>query len=191
MKIKEVIIVEGKSDHAKIIQAVEADVIETNGSAINQTTLKQIAHAQKKRGVIVFTDPDYPGQRIRQIIENEVPGCKHAFLTAKQAKAKHPEGKSIGIEHASLAAIKQALQVVYERAEATWVDEITKADLLQFGLIGSSSAKQRREKLTETLSIGYANGKQLLKRLNMFQITKEEFSETMTQIIKEEKDKNV
>src|SRR5699024_8397950 len=103
---------------------------------------------------------------IRQIIENEVPGCKHAFLTAEQAKAKHPADKSIGIEHASLAAIKQALAAVYERAEATWVDEITKADLLKFGLIGSPVARERREKLTETLSIGYANGKQLLKRLN-------------------------
>ena len=31
--------------------------------------MRRIAHAQDKRGVIVFTDPDYPGQRIRAIIE--------------------------------------------------------------------------------------------------------------------------
>ena len=69
MDIKEIIVVEGKDDTIAIKRAVNADTIETNGSAISEETLKRIAHAQKKRGVIVFTDPDYPGRRIRAIIE--------------------------------------------------------------------------------------------------------------------------
>lgn len=88
MKIKEIIIVEGKSDTVKIQQAIQADTIETNGSAINQETLQQIKHAQEKRGVIIFTDPDYPGERIRHIIQDAVPNCKHAFLTQQKARAK-------------------------------------------------------------------------------------------------------
>lgn len=68
MKVKEIIVVEGKDDTAKLKQALDVDTIETNGSAINKDILAQIAHAKTKRGVIVFTDPDYPGQRIRQII---------------------------------------------------------------------------------------------------------------------------
>ena len=79
MQIKEIIVVEGKDDTTAIKRAVQADTIETNGSAISEETLKRIQHAQEKRGVIVFTDPDYPGRRIRAIIEERVQGVKHAF----------------------------------------------------------------------------------------------------------------
>lgn len=187
MKIKEVIVVEGKDDRSKIIQAVDADIIETNGSAINKEILAQIQHAKEKRGVIVFTDPDYPGQRIRQIINQAVPGCKHAFLTADQARAKHPQGKSIGIEHASITDIQQALHAVYELVDGGEA-VVTKEDLISFGLIGGAKAKERRMKLGEALLIGHTNGKQLLKRLMMFQITKEEFEQAILTIIKEESD---
>src|SRR5690625_2527732 len=114
VKIKEIIVVEGRDDSTKVRQAVDADTIETNGSAINKDTLKQIEHAKNKRGVIIFTDPDYPGKRIRHIIDQHIPGCKHAFLTQEKARAKHSHNKSLGIEHASIEDIQQALSKVYK-----------------------------------------------------------------------------
>ncbi|MGM8213061.1 ribonuclease M5 [Virgibacillus sp. W0430] len=185
MKIKEVIIVEGKDDRVKIRQAVDADTIETNGSAINAETLERIKHAKEKRGCIIFTDPDYPGQRIRSIIDQAVPGCKHAFLTPEEARAKHPHNKSIGIEHASVAAIQKALAGVYE-IHPPYEAEICQQDLLEYGLIGGSGAKERRMKLGNLLNIGQANGKQLLKRLAMFQITKKQLKQAMEEIVEEE-----
>ena len=109
-KIKEVIVVEGKDDTTKVKQAVDADTIESNGSAINQEIIERIRHAKEKRGVIIFTDPDAPGERIRMIISEAVPGCKHAFLPKDQARSKFDHG--IGIEHASLKAIQEALASV-------------------------------------------------------------------------------
>ncbi|WP_088051758.1 ribonuclease M5 [Virgibacillus dakarensis] len=185
MKIKEVIVVEGRDDTAKICQAVDADTIETNGSAINHRKLAQIRHAQTKRGVIIFTDPDYPGERIRHIIDQAVPGCKHAFLTKDDARAKHPHRKSLGIEHASVTAIRQALADVYELTE-TKCSDITKHDLIHYGLIGGSKASSRRDRLGQLLQIGHTNGKQLLKRLSMFEITRSQFEQTIKRILQEE-----
>ncbi|WP_226038381.1 ribonuclease M5 [Aquibacillus saliphilus] len=185
MKIKEIIVVEGKDDTAKIKQAVDADTIETNGSAVNTTIIDQIKHANDIRGIIIFTDPDYPGQRIRHIVSNAVPGCKHAFLSKDEAKAKHDKG--IGIEHATKETIKKALSNVYELTEE-YKSELTREDLLNYGLLGGEKARARREKLGRELRIGYTNGKQLLKRLNMFKITKETFTETVNKIVQEEKD---
>lgn len=181
MKIKEVIVVEGKSDTIKIKQAVDADTIETNGMEISKQTLKLIAHAQEKRGVIIFTDPDFPGNKIRQTIATNVPGCKHAFLPKKEALPKS-DGNSVGIEHASFTAIREALAHVHEPFEQIDV-EITKADLLAYGLIGGADARWRREQLGDMLHIGYANGKQLLQRLTMFQITKDELKRAMRNIL--------
>lgn len=185
MKIKEIIVVEGKSDTVRIKHAVDADTIETNGSAINKQTLEQIQHAQEKRGVIIFTDPDYPGKRIRSIIDESVPGCKHAFLAVHEARAKHPDNKSIGIEHASPEAIQHALADVHELIEEQEV-RIYKEDLIDYGLIGGPRAKQRRERLGEMLRIGHTNGKQLQKRLNMFNISTEQLDKMVTLILQEE-----
>ncbi|RWZ50155.1 ribonuclease M5 [Halobacillus fulvus] len=183
MKIKEVIVVEGKDDTARIREAVEADTIETNGSAIDETVLEQIRHAKEKRGIIIFTDPDYPGERIRHIVDRYVPGCKHAFLPKHLARAKRDKG--VGIEHASHEDIRQALSAVYELVERT-EDKITRADLLAYGLLGTPSSSKRREQIGIKLHIGKTNGKQLLRRLNMFQITSEQLEKAMEQIIQEE-----
>ncbi len=188
MRIKEVIVVEGKSDTNKVKEAVEADTIETNGSAIDKKTLQLIKHAQEKRGVIIFTDPDYPGERIRHIITEEVPDCKHAFLPKKEAIASAAK-KSVGIEHASVLAIQEALQHVYELSDETLKNDITRADLIRHGLIGDTTSRARREALGDYLHIGYTNGKQLLNRLKMFEIEKDELNTAMMHILKGENER--
>jgi len=178
------IVVEGKDDTVKIKQVIDADTIETNGSAINKEVIQRIKHAKDKRGVIIFTDPDYPGERIRHIINQAVPGCKHAFLTQEEARAKNPNNRSLGIEHARPEAILNALRNVYELEEKK-ESLITKEDLLNYRLIGFKEASEKRRKLGEHLQIGYTNGKQLLKRLNQFQITKSELEEALIAIREE------
>jgi ribonuclease M5 len=183
MKIKEIIVVEGKDDTTAIKRAVDADTIETNGSSIGDAVIEQIKLAQQTRGVILFTDPDFPGEKIRKTIAELVPGCKHAFLPKNQARPKR--GKGIGVEHASINAIQQALESVKEEM-TEFVSEIEFEDLLDAGLIGGNQAKDRREKLGILLKIGYTNGKQLHKRLQMFQISKAEFIHAVKKILQEE-----
>ncbi|NRD77459.1 ribonuclease M5 [Bacillus sp. BRMEA1] len=184
MKIKEIIVVEGKDDTTAINRAVDADTIETNGSAVNQETIEKIKRAQGTRGVIVFTDPDYPGEKIRKTIAHQVPGCKHAFLPKEAALAKGNKG--IGVEHASPEAIREALkdaQIMHEHI----AEEITQEDLVTAGLIGGAGAKDRRILLGKLLKIGYTNGKQLHKRLMMFQVSKQEFAKALAVVRQEER----
>jgi|SRR5699024_6571675 len=186
MKIKEFIVVEGKDDTVTVKRAVNADTIETNGSAVDKEVIEKIKLAQATRGVIIFTDPDYPGQRIRSIISEQVPGCKHAFLPRKEAIAKR--GKGLGVEHATPQAIREALENVYERIEEEFMSDITYDDLVIAGLIGGEKAKARREALGSILRIGYTNGKQLYKRLQMFHISIIQFEQAMRMILQEEKE---
>ncbi|MDN5389706.1 MULTISPECIES: ribonuclease M5 [Bacillus] len=183
MKIKEIIVVEGRDDTAKIKSAVDADTIETNGSAIGEDVIKRIRLAQETRGVIILTDPDFPGEKIRKTIAEKVPGCKHAFLPKHLAKPKNKRG--IGVEHASLEAIRECLKTVQEEMETT-KPEIEARDLIEAGLIGGPLAKQRRERLGEILNIGYTNGKQLQKRLQMFQIKKSDYLSALDVVLREE-----
>lgn len=179
MNIKEVIVVEGKSDTIAIKRATGADTIESNGSAIDEAILQQIEHAQQTRGVIVFTDPDYPGRRIRAIIEERIPTVKHAFLEKKKTIAKN--GKGLGIEHATDEDIRQAIAAVYTIEEQAIV-EIPLVDLMDAKLVGHPESRRRRERLSELLQIGQVNGKGLKKRLEMFRITPEQLNKAIEEI---------
>ncbi len=161
-KITEIIVVEGKDDTVAIKRAVDADTIETNGSAVDDRVLAKVKLAQERRGVIVFTDPDFPGERIRTIIRQHVPECKHAFLPKSEALAKRKG--SVGVEHASPIAIREALKHAHTEKRLKDV-LIPLNDLIDAGLIAGVNARKRREQLGELLHIGYANGKQLQKRL--------------------------
>lgn len=183
-KIKEVIVVEGRDDTKKILLAVNADTIETNGSAIDEEILMKIQHAQEIRGIIVFTDPDFPGEKIRKTISEHVPGVKHAFLTVNEAKSKFKG--SLGIEHANIEDIRKALEGLYEE-QAEEIPKIEKQFFYHEGLIGSEESSYLRNKLGEKLRIGYTNGKQLQKRLQLFGVEKERVIQVLKEIREEER----
>ncbi|XID91771.1 ribonuclease M5 [Paenibacillaceae bacterium WGS1546] len=180
--IREIVVVEGKDDSTAVRRALGADTIETGGSAIGEDVLKRIELAHARRGVIVLTDPDAPGERIRKIVSERVPGCKHAFLTKDEARSP----KGIGVEHASDEAIRRALERVRSpEAAADAPEEIEWNDLLNAGLIVQAASARRRERMGELLGIGYANGKQFYKRCLMFRVTREEFLAALEQLERE------
>jgi ribonuclease M5 len=184
LKIKEVIVVEGKADTDKLAQVVAADTIETTGSALPDTTLQAIKTAAKTRGVIVFTDPDFNGERLRKLIAAQVPEAKHAFLTKDEAGrlVKH---HSLGIEYAEPEAIEKALGQVYTAQDVAFESDITRADLMRHGLMAGVGSANRREHVAERLGLGYVNGKQLLKRLHMFGVTNEELQTVLAEMDEE------
>ena len=132
---------------------------------------------QEKRGVIVFTDPDFPGNKIRQTITDFVPECKHAYVKKEDAIGKNSCG--VGVEHASQAAIEHALANLLSPS-GTLVEEIDIKFLTQYQLVGHPNSSKLREQLSEVLGIGYVNGKQLQKRLMMFGITKQQIIDALS-----------
>lgn len=178
--IKEIIVVEGKSDTVAIKRAVEADTIETGGSAVGAEVLQRIELAMQRRGIIIFTDPDHAGERIRKIVAARVPGCKHAFLPQEEALYRG----DIGVENATPDAIRKALSNV--RSEATGASgEIGWDHMMAAGLIVHPDASNRRLIIGNLLGIGYANGKQFHKRCAMLSITEAEFSQAVEQMEQE------
>ena len=103
-------------------------------------------------------------------IEKRVPSAKQAFIDASIARNKR--GK-IGIEHAPLTAIQDALVNVSTPFDND-VETVSKQLLIDLGLIIGPGAKERRTKVCRVLKIGYCNGKQLFHRLNAFGITEED-----------------
>ena len=172
--IKEIIVVEGKDDITAVKNAIDAEVIATGGFGYNEEFVRSLEKIAETKGIIILTDPDYAGEKIRRDLSKNIKNCKHAFLPRGKALKKG----DIGVENATkediIQAIKKAKPIMTEKRE-----EFTKEDLIELGLIGGPNSQKKREKLGEFLGIGYANSKQFLNRLNNFGITRKEFVKAM------------
>lgn len=178
--IKEVIVVEGRDDIDAVKRAVDAEMIATSGFGINQKTIERIREAQKRKGVIILTDPDFAGEKIRSIISKRVKGVKHAYIAQEDGM----KDGDIGVENASPEVIRKAL----ENAKITIEEKndfYNMQDMYYFKLTGQSDSKKRRIILGKELGIGYGNANQMLSRLNNYGITKEEFTEAIKKIQQE------
>jgi len=175
--IKEVVVVEGIHDRQKLESIYPGiSCITTGGSAISEATISLIRTASETRGVILFLDPDHPGKQITQKIIAVVPGCKLAFLPA--AKAKSPNMRKVGIEHASETAIRSSLGHLFS-LEPGDVPGVSRLELSARHLSGEKDAAKRRFQICEALGLPRQNAKAFLKTVNMLGITIDEIDEVL------------
>ncbi len=56
--IKEIIVVEGKDDIAKIKSSLDAEVVATGGFGYDGEFIQNLKTISEKKGIIILTDPD-------------------------------------------------------------------------------------------------------------------------------------
>jgi len=166
--IREVIVVEGRHDTERLREFFDCETIETGGTSLNEETLAEIRAAQQRRGVIILTDPDSPGNRIRNAVSRAVPGCLHAFVAKEDAHTVH----KVGVEHANEKTLKAALAhlITLEKRQP----ELVPADLYDLGLLGGKSSADLRACLGRRLHIGAGTAKTMCRRLNGLGLTREQ-----------------
>ena len=172
-RIQEVIVVEGKHDTEKLRKYFDCDTIETNGTHLGKAVMEEIRSAQKSRGVIILTDPDSPGNRIRCAINQAVPGCKNAFVQKKDAHTT----KKVGVEHANRNTLVEAMEnsACFIKVQK---ETITASDMNELGLTGDHSQKAR-EYIGTYFHLGMGNAKTMRRRLNGMGITAESVREAL------------
>lgn len=177
--IREVVVVEGKSDVNAVRRAVGADCLMTRGFTLDRHALADLAAAYERRGLIILTDPDSAGERIRRYLAARFPNAKHAFVPREDATADWNGGLDVGVENAAPAAIRSALQKA-RACHARGADTFSAADLLAAGLSGASNAAGRRARLGAALGLGFANAKVFLRRLNHYGVSRDEFNAALS-----------
>ncbi|WP_368486442.1 ribonuclease M5 [Spiroplasma sp. DGKH1] len=170
-----IIVVEGKTDTNKI-QSIYPNLtcIETNGSAIDEHILQHIKQLSLTHQIIIFTDPDYPGQKIRQIVSDYLDNkCAHAFIDKNLAI----KNNKVGIAQADPETIKKALASLVhfnsnQEPSISWHDYIILVD-----------TKPKRDYLSQNLHLAKVNNKTLYKWLNLMGINKTEVQEILKEQI--------
>ena len=177
LRVREVIVVEGRDDTNAVLRAIDGMTIETHGFGIRKETWDLLEKAYEDKGLIIFTDPDYSGEEIRRKLTARFPEAGQAFLTRKEAEKKG----DIGIENAAPEDIAEAIRKAHYTDRAGG-NTFTEDDLFDAGLTGLADSKERRQKLGQALGIGYGNAKGFLKKLNQFGISREDFAEKVREL---------
>ena len=166
--IREVIVVEGKNDTRRLQAFFDVDTIETHGLGLKKETIDFIRKVNEERGVILFLDPDHPGEKLRNILNETIPDLKNAFILKEDGRTK----KKVGIEHASKEVLEEALNnlLTYTEEKAT----LSLEDYYRLGLNGNDNASAKRDKIAKAYHTGKCNAKTLFRRLNMLGVTYEE-----------------
>lgn len=164
LHIKETIVVEGKFDKERLKGITDAPIICTGGFSLytNRNIINSIRKMAEKTGVIVLTDSDSAGFRIRNYIKQCVGNCgvvKHAYIPSIEGKErrKNAPGKEglIGVEGMTEETLSRILKTVtvvdaVKEFEGT---KITKTMLFEDGLSGGKDSFEKRQRLAKALGL--------------------------------------
>lgn len=171
--IRELIVVEGKNDSKRLKSFFDVDTIETHGLGLGKEKIDLIRKANEKRGVILFLDPDAPGEKIRRRLNEAIPGLKNAFVMKEDARTK----KKVGIEHASKEILEEALHNLVSYGE--FEDSLSDEEFYELGLKGNEDSAKKREKVAAAFHLGKCNAKTMFKRINMLSIGYEDIEKVL------------
>lgn len=189
LRVKEVVVVEGRYDKNTLLQVVDAVVLETSGFGIFNDAQKQklLRSMAEARGLVVLTDPDGAGFVIRNFIKSCVPPeqLKQAYVPdiygKEKRKAKPSREGKLGVEgmcaETLLEALRRAGACLEDVQRGENAQKITKADLYRLGLSGrENSAKKRAELIREMDLPEHLSADALLDVLNATMSRDEFFS---------------
>lgn len=164
LHIKETIVVEGKYDSQRLRNITDAPIIMTGGFNLyrDKKVIKAIITAAKETGIIILTDSDGAGFRIRNYIKQCVGKngkVLNAYIPSVEGKEKRKDspGKEgiLGVEGMSDDVLIKILQNTTEVMEKPLKKEkiLTKAMLYEDGLTGKDGSDELRKKLTKAMSL--------------------------------------
>ena len=180
LKVRQTVIVEGKYDKIKLRSVIDASIVTTEGFGIYSDKKKRalIKAIAEKNGIIVLTDSDFAGRRIRNFIKSFAAGAEILNIHipkifGKEKRKRSPSKENIlGVEGTDKDLIlatfrkygigEEGLCPEFEKSK-----RITKADFYADGLSGGRGSSKKREWLCERLDIPYMSSNSLLECLNI------------------------
>ena len=162
--LKQAVIVEGKYDKIKLSSIIDALIITTDGFSVfkDKEKIALIKKLAEKDGVIVLTDSDSAGFKIR----NYIKGCTQSgritniyipdiFGKERRKAAPSKEGK-LGVEGIPSQILMEAFKkanVTVDEEEREQKEIITRIRFFDDGFIGQPDSDNKRKKLLKELSL--------------------------------------
>lgn len=185
LKLRRPVVVEGKYDRIRLASLIDGVIIETGGFRVyrDKELLAALRTLAAGPGLIILTDSDAAGFRIRNHLKNALgPSAKltQVYIPAVPGVERRKEAPSaeglLGVEGMTrellLEAFRRAGCDCEETAESAG---LTRADLLDAGLLGAPNAASRRRALLLRLGLPPRLSSGVMLDLLNTLLTREEF----------------
>ena len=162
LNIKETIIVEGKFDKERVKRVCSAPIICTDGFELfrSKRMTETIRKLAETTGIIVLTDSDRAGFKIRNHIKNCVGSrgtVKHAYIPSLKGKEKRKDkpGKEglLGVEGMDDEVIRRAIEKAAATETAEPAKTLTKSEMYRDGVSGRDGSFELRQKILARMKL--------------------------------------
>ncbi|MCD7786025.1 MAG: DUF4093 domain-containing protein [Oscillospiraceae bacterium] len=161
LHINGAIVVEGKYDKAKLSRLVDCPIVVVNGFGVfkDNETVRLLRYYSENGGLIILTDSDSAGFRIRGhikgIIKNGNVRCAYIpdiYGKEKRKPAPSAEGK-LGVEGIPDNILLEVLKPFSEDEKPTESRLVTRMDFYEDGFTGRPDSSERRDELKRKLNL--------------------------------------
>lgn len=195
--LNECIIVEGVYDKIKLSGFIGSAIFVTHGFSIfnNKKDIETIKTFAEKCGVVILTDSDAAGFKIRNYIKQCLPKecVKHAYIPEIEGKEKRKTkpGKEgiLGVEGISeeiiITALKNAGCNFQQEKSVVFEEKVTKSDFFMLGLSGGVESTQKRDMICKKLNLpGKISANMLISAVNLI-MSRDDFFQLCDDIFNE------
>lgn len=166
IKVKEVIVCEGRYDKDTLSQVFDAVIIETGGFGVfnDREKLALLRRLAEARGLVILTDSDGAGFQIRGYLKGAIDPklVKHAYIPdipgRERRKKTGSKAGTLGVEGMRPEVLVEALRragATLEGAESSGgeAEELSAADMYALGLSGRPGSAALRAALLAELGL--------------------------------------
>lgn len=166
IKVKEVIVCEGRYDKDTLSQVFDAVIIETGGFGVfnDREKLALLRRLAEARGLVILTDSDGAGFQIRGYLKGAIDPklVKHAYIPdipgRERRKKTASKSGTLGVEGMRPEVLVEALRragATFEGAESSGgeAEELSAADMYALGLSGRPGSAALRAALLAELGL--------------------------------------
>lgn len=192
LKTNKTIIVEGKYDKIKLSSIIEGNILVCGGFSLfhDEEKIALIRRLAEKDGIVVMTDSDAAGFKIRSFLGGIIPKeqitniyIPDVYGKEKRKSSPGKEGK-LGVEGIDTGVLKSLLESV--NTDFSPSDPVTFTDLYMLGVSGKPESATRRRLLLTALGLPSRLGVGGMRNAVNAVYTREEFLSVAERILNEE-----
>lgn len=157
------VIVEGKYDKIKLSSVIDAVIIPTNGFRVfkDKEKMALIRYYASGAGIIILTDSDSAGFKIRNYIKGSVGNARifNVYIPdiygKERRKTEYSKEGKLGVEGMDENVLIEAFKKsgIDFSSEPRRRRDITKMDLFEDGLSGGANSSEKRAELLKILGL--------------------------------------
>lgn len=188
------VIVEGKYDKIKLSSVIDAVIIPTNGFRVfkDKEKMELIRYYASGVGIIILTDSDSAGFKIRNYIKGSVGNARifNVYIPdiygKERRKTEYSKEGKLGVEGMDEEILIEAFKKsgIDFSSEPRRRRDITKMDLFEDGLSGGANSSEKRARLLKKLRLPeLLTANAMLEVLNSM-LTREQYKQAVSELEK-------